>query len=935
MRSKILKLIAVLAMCFMVVGALVACGEAGPAGPTGPKGDKGDTGATGNGIVSIDLSTDGTKLVIKYTNGTTAEVAIPSASDACDVCENVTIHEFFGEWHGADYDAETDEWTFEKGKYLKVCNDCGLSEIVEDVIHDFTEGTIAPTCETIGFDGKYCEICGYYEAIEGTEVPATGHNFAPSKLVIDEGRNVCTEGYWTLGLCTECDATSPMFVEPAGHTVAEWDYDVAPTATTKGSLIGTCTVCGDDEVKHELPALNDVDYVCEIEAATCIGIGEATYTYTLGEQEFEYVVVLAATGHTVAGVPVADLKTVGGAYVYGQAGIKLLDTTVAPKCGQIFAGFYTCDDCDVNVSIDVYGDHVWGEPEVVDATCTHGTQSIYKCTEKYDDVLCTGTKTVEADDKLPHTIDYKLTYDVENDVFYFGKACLTCDTQTEKNVVTPVYDEAGSVLPQCNKDGYKLYKYTFMDGEVEKTVSCKVAVEKTNVHTLVVDGKVVLPDELDDGTLAYSSAYIGKGLHVLTDDGEEEPDQVTCGNKYEGFFDCVCGEITVKVTIYNPHELEMIEHADNKKPTCVATGTQVWQCTKECCETVPYYYYETLETVEHDFEYALVEVSEGVYKITVDCKTCDTVFDDITDLTEDDFTITTVDSTCAVKGSETITVKKDLNNDGMIDIVTLKNELPLAAHKLTADKLITDWDYETIGGVKYYKFVSEFFKVLDMPVIDCGVKSTFEGFFVCLECATNSKVNLYADHTYEKYEITKKPTCTVDGEKTAFCTKCDAVDTQPIPATGHNNLKAVVDVANDVVNVVCKDCSTAENTVIVATVDLPEYDVNNAEYDWEGYTRVDVEADCFNKGAVTYSATLEIEVAGTVKEFAIEFTVITSETTHAPATGDYITFECIETIDGVEWTAIYTVYECEYCGNFVVVDCVLVALPLAPVDPAA
>ena len=104
MRSKILKLIAVLAMCFMVVGALVACGEAGPAGPTGPKGDKGDTGAAGNGIVSIDLSTDGTKLVIKYTNCTTAEVAIPSASDVPEASARIIndLCEPFDDFGGAE-----------------------------------------------------------------------------------------------------------------------------------------------------------------------------------------------------------------------------------------------------------------------------------------------------------------------------------------------------------------------------------------------------------------------------------------------------------------------------------------------------------------------------------------------------------------------------------------------------------------------------------------------------------------------------------------------------------------------------------------------------------------------------------------------------------------------------------------------------------------
>lgn len=43
-------------------------------------------------------------------------------------------------------------------------------------------------------------------------------------------------------------------------------------------------------------------------------------------------------------------------------------------------------------------------------------------------------------------------------------------------------------------------------------------------------------------------------------------------------------------------------------------------------------------------------------------------------------------------------------------------------------------------------------------------------------------------HTFTKWETTQKNTCGVDGIKTAVCDKCDATDTQVIPASGEHRL---------------------------------------------------------------------------------------------------------------------------------------------------
>lgn len=926
MRSKILKLIAVLAMCFMVVGALVACG-----GEQGAAGAQGEKGEAGKGIVSIDLSADGTKLVIKYTDGNTAEVTIPSVSRACDVCENVTIHEFFGEEHGAAYDAESDTWTFTKGKYLKVCEDCGMSEIVMDVIHDYEEDTFAPTCTEIGFTGKRCE-CGHYEAVAGSEKDPLGHEFAPGKIVIHEERNKCEYGYWTLGACTRegCMASEPVFVAPVGHKVVTWTKGNTPTVGGTGTLTGVCSVCNETQT-IVLPklALGETAYdIVTDDTVACEAVVPATFTYTVAatdyaeEQKFEYTVTLPAIGHVVGGVAEDDLVRVQGAVVYGQKGVSILDEIEAPKCGEIVDGFYTCDKCGGHITTEVYGDHTWDEGVTVEATCQAPTTTTYKCTEKVGDVLCTGVKVVKADDQLDHVEEYGLGYaKVGNTLtFSFGIKCSECDEIIAGN--TDVTDSVVFIesTATCIEAGVDKYYYVY--NQAGDKVYCDVPAPATGNHTLVVDGVTVQPDARG----YYSANYIGKGLFVLTLPGQSAPDQVTCGNTYPGFFNCVCGEVKVSVTIYNPHNLVFDEdNADNKAPTCIDVGQKVYVCDKACCTGAnAYSEIVFIAKIAHEFEYELVQELDGSYSIYGTCKTvgCGET-DNYFDLTEDDYTVETVPSTCIKAGKEIITVTKDL---GTADEIVLENVLPLAAHKLSADMLITEWDSKVIGGKSYYEYNKNIFEVLNLPTIDCGTASTFQGFFVCAHCEGNILVDLYADHTYGEWTVTTAPECNVAGEQSATCEKCGHVDTKPVLATGHSDLRAEVErpaTANDMgeIKVICGVCNGEVGTYEV----LPTTD--NA-----AYSKVVVNADCFNQGSITY--TITVEVAALEAEFTVSFKEITGETEHGIAVGgEYYYFTVDDEIDGVVYKIEYKVYLCANCGNFVVADWWFVPVEITPATP--
>jgi hypothetical protein len=183
---------------------------------------------------------------------------------------------------------------------------------------------------------------------------------------------------------------------------------------------------------------------------------------------------------------------------------------------------------------------------------------------------------------------YTLTYDAESDTFLFGKMCETCTTKTETSTVIPGYDAENSKAPQCNAAGYRLYVYTFSEDGKHQSVSCKVEYgAATGQHTFIVDGAVVLPDEIAPGVFAYSSKWIGKGLSVLAIMGQPEPSRETCGLVYDGFYECVCGAGYISAKIYNPHELvHDPSHAANKLPTATENGISVFVCTKADCDHV-------------------------------------------------------------------------------------------------------------------------------------------------------------------------------------------------------------------------------------------------------------------------------------------------------------------------------------------------------------
>lgn len=82
-------------------------------------------------------------------------------------------------------------------------------------------------------------------------------------------------------------------------------------------------------------------------------------------------------------------------------------------------------------------------------------------------------------------------------------------------------------------------------------------------------------------------------------------------------------------------------------------------------------------------------------------------------------------------------------------------------------------------------------------------------------------------HKWKAGDITKEPTCIVNGEQQYTCTVCNQTKTEPVKATGHDwqinkILSAATCTSNGIARYICKTCGYGENHTITATGHKPE-----------------------------------------------------------------------------------------------------------------
>ncbi len=135
-------------------------------------------------------------------------------------------------------------------KYDAICNVCGFERDAE-CAHLNTEilPKVDATCTTAGLtEGKKCLDCDEL-LIEQTVIDATGHTYETTITA-----PTCTENGYTTHICDCGDNYVDSYVDALGHNWNNGVITVEPTVSSKGEMLYTCEICG-EERKEDIPQL--------------------------------------------------------------------------------------------------------------------------------------------------------------------------------------------------------------------------------------------------------------------------------------------------------------------------------------------------------------------------------------------------------------------------------------------------------------------------------------------------------------------------------------------------------------------------------------------------------------------------------------------------------------------------------------------------------
>ncbi len=158
-------------------------------------------------------------------------------------------------------------------KYDAICNVCGFERDAE-CAHLNTEilPKVDTTCTTAGLtEGKKCLDCDEL-LIEQTVINATGHTY---ETVITAP--TCTEKGYTTHTCDCGDYYVDSYVDALDHDWNNGVITVEPTVSSKGEMLYTCEICG-EERKEDIPKLDQApDEVGDLDGEEGISSNDAIY----------------------------------------------------------------------------------------------------------------------------------------------------------------------------------------------------------------------------------------------------------------------------------------------------------------------------------------------------------------------------------------------------------------------------------------------------------------------------------------------------------------------------------------------------------------------------------------------------------------------------------------------------------------------------------
>ena len=437
-----------------------------------------------------------------------------------------------------------------EGERTFTCTKCGYveKEDIPKTQHNYVEGTYhSATCASSPYTEMVCSCGASYRRYDGEASndhewnesydSATGIltlycDICKTTKEIDIGKDLQNFTNATVTKQPTCKEVGEVTITCGddSYTIdipktTTHDYKTTvnnATCTATGSVVNTCSVCGNTETAATLPALgHSYDEGVIVTPATCTTQGTMRYTCTRGCGNTKETAI-AATGHKTVEIPATcttDGKTVCGVCGAITATKAAEGHTFGAEVEQIKATCVnkglktkTCTVCNhTEITITPITDHTWNTTKTVDydSTCSTVGQKSTHCTvcgvikdgskeeiakkahtmgaeEVVTPATCTGSgvtktsctvcgyTTTATTDALGH--DYSIT--VSNTANTCKEAgvkkmkCSRCDATTTEvtqptghNFVegTPVAascKDAGHVTMTCDKCGDSYEKYT-------------------------------------------------------------------------------------------------------------------------------------------------------------------------------------------------------------------------------------------------------------------------------------------------------------------------------------------------------------------------------------------------------------------------------------------------------------------------------------------
>ncbi len=448
----------------------------------------------------------------------------------------------------------------------------------------------------------------------------------------------------------------------------------------------------------------------------------------------------------------------------------------------------------------------------------------------------------------------------------------------------------------CTEEGLETFTYTVPAYEglgittPEQKIEIEVELPSTN-HML--GGKAVINENLthyvgkvwngDDGYNDFDGYAIEVGvLKSLNEkNGEYLGYEANCKGAIAGmgYYYCEDCDTLQPIYTYKAHTYDKPVEGTYQAPTCEDAGQQKIECSV-CQQVVTqsgdqalvnemnqdqatngvWEYSEKLKALGHAWKWELEPVTggaENVFNLVGTCTRCDkeaTAADGAVEGITNPKPIAKTEATCEKEG--TITYEYTSEKVGTVRVTVstglaphtlyIENEGAENEKKVTIDSLLVN---DAIDITKYAEYgVKEYLGYESSCKADAidgvnpgpdaegksqGTYKYGQGYYTCAECGEAQPVTTYRTHTYESIEVTKKPTCTANGEGEFDCTTCGTKDIKiaGAEAAKYDELKAL---GHDIAYKLTANTDTSVEDDFYLTVYCRRCNVENSDLG-EGY----------------------------------------------------------------------------------------------------